>query len=124
MKECAFCIVHAINGSLNEFKVNLIQNSNENYDVLFMLIKFLIIFRSEKSLMSHCLLSIKNFLLLDEHYDIFSDGNYRVRVCLIKYGLEDLLVGEMQYYAHEQVQILTQEIIRMLKDAEQNEMKY
>ncbi len=122
MKECAFCIVNAINGSLNDFRVALIQVVK--YDVLFMLIKFLMIFRNEKQLMFYVLSSIKNCLLLDEQIDIFEDSNYRVKISLQKYGLENLLITELQYYPYEEVKHITQEILAIITEQDECEMKY
>ncbi len=122
MKECAFCIVNAINGSLNDFRVALIQSAK--YDVLFMLIKFLMIFRNEKQLMFYVLSSIKNCLLLDEQIDIFEDSNYRVKISLQKYGLENLLISELQYYPYEEVKHITQEILTIINEQDECEMNY
>jgi hypothetical protein len=122
LKECAFCIVNAINGSLNDFRVALIQVVK--YDVLFMLIKFLMIFRNEKQLMFYVLSSIKNCLLLDEQIDIFEDSNYRVKISLQKYGLENLLITELQYYPYEEVKHITQEILAIITEQDECEMKY
>jgi hypothetical protein len=122
LKECAFCIVNAINGSLNDFRVALIQSAK--YDVLFMLIKFLMIFRNEKQLMFYVLSSIKNCLLLDEQIDIFEDSNYRVKISLQKYGLENLLISELQYYPYEEVKHITQEILTIINEQDECEMNY
>jgi hypothetical protein len=82
------------------------------------------IFRNEKQLMFYVLTSIRNCLLLDEQYDIFEDSNYRVKIALQKYGLEDLLISEMQYYPYEDVRHITQEIISIMNEQDECEMKY
>ena len=99
----------------------MIQNGK--CDLPYMLIKFLYIYRREKVLIHYDLTSIMNLLLLDEEFDIFTDSNYSVRITFLKYGLEDLLVNELQYYEYEEVQTVTQKILEFLKDAADGEMR-